>query len=423
MMNKIKTITDEIIYHETLANGLPVYVMPKPGFKKKYAMFATNYGSLDSQFTVGGQTIKVPDGIAHFLEHKMFEEEDIHVFDRFADYGASVNAYTSYTITSYLFSTTDNFSPAFQELLRFVQSAYLTEENVAKEKGIIEQELRMYDDDPDRRIYRNLLTALYHKHPIKLDVGGTVASIQDINVENLTQCYQLFYQPQNMSVFAIGDFDPQEVVDLAADATRNWRYEVTDVKRIYPEEPREIVQAKIEQKLSVSQPRYYLGFKDQPQATGTDLLKQHVAMGMIWRMLAAKSSPVYEALYDQGVIDDSFGASFQATPSYAFSLVGGETDEPEKLDQQLRTAITKLQKNKISAADVERMKRRSLGNYIAAFDSLEYIANSFINHQFNDTSFIEIPHIIESITADDVNSYLLGGLNLDYSAVSLILPE
>lgn len=423
MMNKIKTITDEIIYHETLANGLPVYVMPKPGFKKKYAMFATNYGSLDSQFTVGGQTIKVPDGIAHFLEHKMFEEEDIHVFDRFADYGASVNAYTSYTITTYLFSTTDNFSPAFQELLRFVQSAYLTEENVAKEKGIIEQELRMYDDDPDRRIYRNLLTALYHKHPIKLDVGGTVASIQDINVENLTQCYQLFYQPQNMSVFAIGDFDPQEVVDLAADATRNWRYEVTDVKRIYPEEPREIVQAKIEQKLSVSQPRYYLGFKDQPQATGTDLLKQHVAMGMIWRMLAAKSSPVYEALYDQGVIDDSFGASFQATPSYAFSLVGGETDEPEKLDQQLRTAITKLQKNKISAADVERMKRRSLGNYIAAFDSLEYIANSFINHQFNDTSFIEIPHIIESITADDVNSYLLGGLNLDYSAVSLILPE
>lgn len=423
MMNKIKTITDEIIYHETLANGLPVYVMPKPGFKKKYAMFATNYGSLDSQFTVGGQTIKVPDGIAHFLEHKMFEEEDIHVFDRFADYGASVNAYTSYTITSYLFSTTDNFSPAFQELLRFVQSAYLTEENVAKEKGIIEQELRMYDDDPDRRIYRNLLTALYHKHPIKLDVGGTVASIQDINVENLTQCYQLFYQPQNMSVFAIGDFDPQEVVNLAADATRNWRYEVTDVKRIYPEEPREIVQAKIEQKLSVSQPRYYLGFKDQPQATGTDLLKQHVAMGMIWRMLAAKSSPVYEALYDQGVIDDSFGASFQATPSYAFSLVGGETDEPEKLDQQLRTAITKLQKNKISAADVERMKRRSLGNYIAAFDSLEYIANSFINHQFNDTSFIEIPHIIESITADDVNSYLLGGLNLDYSAVSLILPE
>lgn len=423
MMNKIKTITDEIIYHETLANGLPVYVMPKPGFKKKYAMFATNYGSLDSQFTVGGQTIKVPDGIAHFLEHKMFEEEDIHVFDRFADYGASVNAYTSYTITTYLFSTTDNFSPAFQELLRFVQSAYLTEENVAKEKGIIEQELRMYDDDPDRRIYRNLLTALYHKHPIKLDVGGTVASIQDINVENLTQCYQLFYQPQNMSVFAIGDFDPQEVVNLAADATRNWRYEVTDVKRIYPEEPREIVQAKIEQKLSVSQPRYYLGFKDQPQATGTDLLKQHVAMGMIWRMLAAKSSPVYEALYDQGVIDDSFGASFQATPSYAFSLVGGETDEPEKLDQQLRTAITKLQKNKISAADVERMKRRSLGNYIAAFDSLEYIANSFINHQFNDTSFIEIPHIIESITADDVNSYLLGGLNLDYSAVSLILPE
>lgn len=424
-MEQLKTISGETFDYETLANGLPVYVMSRPGFQKKYAIFATKYGSLDSKFEVAGKGIvEVPDGIAHFLEHKLFEEESgEHVFERFAKYGASVNAFTSYTMTAYLFSATEHFTEAFSELIRFVQTPYLTAENVEKEKGIIEQELRMYDDHPDRRIYRNLLTALYHQHPVRLDVGGTVESIQKIDVDMLTECYNLFYQPKNMAVFVIGDVDSQQIIDQVKEQTASWQYQETDIKRIYPQEPDNIVKAKIEQTLSISQPRYYLGFKDQPEADGNQRLKQQFVMNMIWRLIAAKSSPIYERLYNQGMIDDSFGASFQASPQYAFSLIGGETDEPENLDAEIRKIITELKRSKIAEEEIERMKRRALGNYLAAFNSLEYIANSFISHLFNGTSFIAIPEILESVTDDDLYQYLEQGLNLDRAAVSLIKPE
>lgn len=424
-MEQIKTITGETFDHETLANGLPVYVMNRPGFQKKYAIFATKYGSLDSKFEVAGKgLLEVPDGIAHFLEHKLFEEESgEHVFEKFARYGASVNAFTSYTMTAYLFSATENFTEAFNELLRFVQNPYLTSENVEKEKGIIEQELRMYDDHPDRRIYRNLLNGLYHHHPVRIDVGGTVESIQKIDVDLLMECYNLFYQPKNMAVFVIGDLDSQQIIDQVKAQTDDWNYQETAIKRIYPDEPSHIYQPRIEQVLSVSQPRYYLGFKDQPQADGNERLKQQFIMNMIWRLIAARSSPIYEKLYNQGIVDDSFGASFQAAPQYAFSVIGGETDQPELLDQELRQIITKLQSSKIAADELERMKRRSLGNYLAAFNSLEYIANSFISHLFSGTSFVAIPEVLESITLDDLHRYLETGLNLKQAAVSLIKPE
>ncbi len=423
-MQQIRAIIEETLLQETLTNGLRVNIMKKPGFQKKYAIFAVQYGSLDSQFEVEGKGIvHVPDGIAHFLEHKLFEEEDEHVFERFAQFGANVNAYTGYTMTSYLFSTTEYFVEALTELLRFVQTPYLTKENVEKEKGIIEQELRMYDDHPDRRIYRNLLSGLYHKHPIVLDVGGTVDSIQKITVDLLLECYRLFYQPKNMVLFAIGDVDSEQIIDIVREQTANWQYQEQDIKRIYPQEPPTIARRFIEQKLNVSRPRYYLGFKDNSRQVGKELLKQQYAMHMIWRKIAAKSSLVYERLYNSGLIDDTFGASFQAAPQYAFSVVGGETDQPEKLDETLRTAIKNIQKEQLNTEDVNRMKRYALGNYLASFNSLEYIANSFVSHLFNGTSFLDIPEVINDLMVDDVNQFLIEGLNLEHTAVSLLMPE
>ncbi len=420
-----QVITGEDLLHETLTNGLNVYVMKKPGFQKKYAVYATHYGSLDSKFEIAGEgLVAMPDGIAHFLEHKLFEEENGHVFDRFSEFGASVNAYTSYTMTSYLFSTIDYFPEALRELLRFVQTPYLTKENVQKEKGIIEQELRMYEDHPDRRIYRNLLNALYQKHPIRIDIGGTVESIAKIDVNLLMKCYHTFYQPSNMAVFVVGDVDLDQVIgNISSQMETGQAGNEQPINRIYPTEPKGIAKPWIEQTLNISQPRYYLGFKDEPLGEGNLLLKQQLAMSMIWRTLSAKSSPVYEDLYAKGLIDDSFGASFSGMPQYAFSVVGGETNDPDQLDSVLRKAIGDLKRRKLSSQDVERMKRRALGNYLGSFNSLEYIANSFLFHQFSGTSLLEFPLVLETITVDDVNDMLDRGLNLDESAVSLLVPE
>lgn len=422
-MQLINTITNERLCYERLDNGLRVYLMCKPGFLKKYAMFASQYGSIDSQFKVEGKLIRVPDGIAHFLEHKLFEEDGESVFERFARFGANVNAFTSYTMTTYLFSTTDYFQEALLELLRFVQTPYLTVENVEKEKGIIEQELKMYDDHPDRRVYNNLLQALYHQHPIKLDIGGTVQSIQQITIDQLETCYNLFYQPSNMALFIIGDIEVNEVLDLVKKQTDNWKFQQLKFERVYPHESASVTQHRIEAKLNISQPRYYLGIKDRPQGSDKAFLKQQFAMNIIWRMLAAKSSPVYERFYDANLIDDSFGASFQAAPQYAFSLVGGETEKPDQLDEALRQAIKTLQRKDIAVADFERIKRRTLGSYLASFNSLEYIANSFIAHLFNGTNFLDIPDVLHELTVNDVNEYLHEGLDLDNSAVSLLMPE
>lgn len=423
-MQLVKTITNECLHYEKLANGLPVMILPKKGYQKKYAVFAVRYGSLDSQFEVAGKgVVKVPDGIAHFLEHKLFEDEAVPVFERFAKFGASVNAYTSYSMTAYLFSTIDYFPEALRELLHFVQNPYLTEENVAKERGIIEQELNMYDDHPDRRIYRNLLNALYHRHPIRLDVGGTIASIREITVELLWECYRLFYQPANMALAVVGDVEPGEVLDIVGLQMEGWHDQGQEVKRLLPDEPETVNQPMIEQRMRISQPRCYLGFKHSKNLTGQALLIQQLAMNMIWHSLAARSSPVFASLYDSGLINDSFEAGFHASPQYAFSMVGGETDEPHKLDQALKEAIARLKQNQLSGEQVERMKHHILGSYLAAFNSLDYLANSLISHLFHGTSYLDVPDVLANLSVDTINQYLDEAFEPHQSAVSILTPE
>jgi predicted Zn-dependent peptidase len=423
-MQVIETITNEPLHFTQMANGLPVLILPKQGFQKKYAVFAVHFGSLDSEFEVAGKgVVKVPDGIAHFLEHKLFEDATIPVFERFAKFGASVNAYTSYNLTAYLFSIIDFFPEALRELLHFVQNPYLTEENVAKERGIIEQELRMYDDHPDRRIYRNLLNALYHRHPIRIDVGGTFESIGEITVDLLWECYRLFYQPANMALAVVGDVNPAEVLDIAARQMEEWQYQAQDIKRLLPDEPDTVNKPWIEERMSISQPRCYLGFKHNQHLTGRRLLKQQLAMNMIWHSLGARSSPVFAGLYDSGLINDSFEAGFHGTPQYAFSMAGGETDDPQQLDKALREAIADLQKKLLNTEQVERIKRHILGGYLAAFNSLDYLANSLISHLFHGTSYLDVPEVLESLTVDEVNQYICEAFDLDRSAVSVLLPE
>lgn len=420
-------LLQEKVYTETLESGLKVFVLPKPGFHKKYAVFATRYGSVDSVFAPPGrpEPLAVPDGIAHFLEHKLFEEEYGNVFDKFAELGASANAYTSYTLTSYLFSCTDRFPESFDLLLDFVQRPYFTEENVEKEKGIIEQELRMYEDHPDRCLYINLLEALYHKNPVRLDIGGTVESIRLITKDLLYTCYETFYHPDNMAVFAVGDFDPEAVLaQVRRDAAERGARPQGPIRRFYPEEPTSIREGRVEDELAISRPRYALGFKD-PDAglAGEALLRRELATNVVLRLCLGRSSTLFNSLYEQGLIDDHFSGRYSGAMQFGHTVIGGETSDPERLHAALVEGVERLCREGVRPGDFERVRRQYIGSFLDAFNSLEFIANSFLSNYFRDISLFDYVEAVDALTLDALNERLHDHFDFGRSAVSVLWPK
>ncbi|NLV91627.1 MAG: insulinase family protein [Firmicutes bacterium] len=420
------THLQETLHYCKLPQGLEVFVLPRPGFQKKYAVYSTKYGAIDSEFVdpSTGQRVKVPDGIAHFLEHKLFESEDRPVFDRFAELGAAANAYTSNTITSYLFSGTDMFTEALVTLLEFVQTPYLTDANVAKEKGIIEQELRMYADSPGRRVYSNLLQALYQKNPVRIEVGGTVESIYQITKEDLLLCYRTFYHPGNMALFVIGDVNPQAVVELAAAHVRQPENPLDQgIERIYPEEPDEINQERIIEEMVVSRPLVYLGLKDNSPGEGLELLRQTVVTNLLHKVVFGPTSSLYTELYEAGLIDDGFGAFYTAEPQYGFTMLGGETTDPEGLIEKIKGDLEDKLARGFDHDAFLRVKRQAIGEFLQAFDSLEFIANNYIRYHFRGTSLFDYLSVLEGITPEDGEQRLKQHFAPDNMAVSLVLPK
>lgn len=422
-MEQIKLPTGERLYRAKLNNGLGVFIFPKPNFLRTYAVLSTNYGSIDSNFrSTKGDLVQVPPGIAHFLEHKLFEEEGGNAFDRFAKWGASVNAFTTHTQTSYLFSTIEGWEEALVELIKFVNNPYLTEENVEKEKGIIEQELQMYADHPDHRIHSTLLENLYHENPVRIDIGGTVKSVQEITVAELLNCFYTFYQPSNMALAVVGDLDPKKTMDLIKTNYPEWKHEQGNIERIYPEEAKEVAQPWSEVELNISRPRYLLGFKHEPIWLGESLLKQQIIMSLVWRLIVGRSSMFYEELYAENLVNDSFGASFSASPQFAYSLIGSETDEPERLHDKLKQIITKLQSESISPADIDRLKRGIYGAHLGSYDSFEYVANRYISHYFNDVPYHKFLDLVSAVTEKDVQKGLNENFVWDLSSVAILKP-
>ena len=422
-MEKIKLPTGELLHHKELPNGLACFVLPKPQFLRTYGVLSTRYGSLDSKFEVPGVgVVDVPPGIAHFLEHKLFEEEEGNVFGRFAAWGASVNAFTSHTQTSYLFSTTENWKECLVQLLEFVNSPYLTKENVDKEKGIIAQELQMYADHPNHRGYSQLLENMYHEHPLRLDIGGTVESVQAITVEELLRCYDTFYQPSNMALAVVGDVDPKETLDLIQDKYPLWEKGAYNIERLYPREPKGVVNPWVEERLNISQPRYLLGFKQEPRWQGKDLLRQQIIMSIGMRLIAGRSSTPYGELYEANLVTDSFGASSTMDPEYAYTVIGSETPNPEALHGELMKIIDGLKAKSVPSSDVERLKRQLYGAHLSSFDSFEYTANRMISHYFNETPYNEYLELLQSVTAKEVQETLADELDWDCSTVSVLRP-
>lgn len=428
MKRIVNELLKEEVYYEKLENGLDVYFMPKHGFTKKYAVLATNYGSNELEFVPIGENkkIRVNEGIAHFLEHKMFEQPDGgNAFDKFSKWGANANAFTNFTMTAYLFSATDNFYESLEHLIDYVQTPYFTDENVEKEKGIIEQEIKMYDDDPEWNVYFNTLKALYVNYPVRIDIAGDVDSIYKITKEELYKCYNTFYNPGNMALFIVGDLDKDKVIDVVKNVNH---YDVerlsTEIEKFYPNEPNHINQKEIVAKFPVSMPMFNIAFKDYNVGIkGNELLRKEIITEILTDMLFKRGSKVFEDLYMKGLINDNFGGGFSSQIDYGFTIIGGDSKDPRKVKEIILEYIQKYKVEGLCENEFERIKKKKIGNFLKYFDSISFIANNFITYKFKDINLLDYIDVLKSVTFDEVNERLKSHLNEENCVISIVEPS
>jgi predicted Zn-dependent peptidase len=414
----------ETLASDRLPNGLTVHVLPKPGFYKTFATFTTKYGSIDNHFRVAGrEALKVPDGIAHFLEHKMFEEPDGDVFAKFAAQGASANAFTTFDRTTYLFSATDRIPDNLKTLLDFVQHPYFTEQSVEKEKGIIAQEIGMYRDNPDFRVYFGLIEALYQKHPVHIDIAGTVESIYQITREMLYDCYHTFYHPSNMSLVVVGNVDPGEIMQLVRDNQAGKPAAPQgEIERLFEAEPPEVRTPEQRIRLAVSMPKCLIGFKDESTpAGGRELLVQELETKLLLDVLFSPSSDIFQKLYDEQLITDQFASEYNTGPGYAFAVVGGETRDPDALVGRIREEVDRLlARGGIGEADFERSRRKKIGAFLRMWNSPEAIAYEFTRYHLRQMDLFDVLETYERMTPEQVNRRFAALFRWDRSAVSIV---
>ncbi len=427
MEKQVFSHLDETLYYEQLANGLDVYLLPKPGFNKSFATFTTKYGSIDNEFVPLGQSemTRVPDGIAHFLEHKLFEKEDYDVFEKFSMHSASSNAFTSFTRTCYLFSCTSDLTQNLTTLIDFVQSPYFTEATVEKEKGIIAQEIKMYDDNPDFKAYYGIINNLYHYHPVKIDIAGTVESIQPITDQLLYQCYETFYHPSNMLMFVVGDFNVEETMALIRDNQAAKPYKKEDpISRHYPDEPETVVTKERHEMMEIQTPKVLIGIKDRHiNLEGQALLKYELAIEMVYDLVFGSSSSYYEDMLSKGLINDSFTYETSFDLSFGFSLIGGDTKYPDELATSVKERLSSIQTLELTEEEFNRVKNKKVGRFLSALNSMEFIANQFTQYAFNGIELFSINDTLQALTLEDLKKYAAMHFDPELMSVYKLLPK
>ncbi len=415
----------EKVYMDKLENGLTVMIIPKSGMKKKYMIWGTNYGSNDSTFVVPGETEEttVPMGVAHFLEHKLFEQENgTNSLDVLTALGVNANAYTTNDHTAYLFECTDNFYEAMDELMDYVQHPYFTDENVEKEKGIIGQEIMMYDDYPEWRVYLNTLAAMYHNDPVKLDITGTIETISHIDKDILYKCYQTFYNPSNMALVVCGDFNPEDMIKEIKKRLIDTKAS-GEIKRIYPEEPENIVQDKIEQKLEVSMPLFCIGIKDKKEkdvANKNEIIKKHIAMEILLNVIIGRSSDLYKSLYQEGVLYAQPSLEYEFSKNYAHILITGQANDPEKVFEMFKQEIKNFQENGLNKEDCVRMKKMIYGGYIKEYNDPEDISRMFLADYFKGINSFDYIEEMEGINVEYLGQVLKDVFKEDKMVLSIV---
>lgn len=410
MNKKVYQQINETLYEEVLDNGLTVYLLPKIDFHKTYGLFSTNYGSIDNHFGYHPDDLKqVPDGIAHFLEHKLFEKEDGDVFQKFGQQGASANAFTSFTKTSYLFSATDQIQKNLMTLLDFVQAPYFTEETVEKEKGIIGQEIQMYDDDPNWQQFFGIIKNLYPKHPLHIDIAGTVTSIADITAEDLYLCYNTFYHPSNMVLFIVGNIDPEETMTWIKENQKDKDFpEAKAIIRQFPAETVADIMPESSMQMPVTRAKGVLGIKgdlDKLPTGGRELLRFKNALNLLFQMLFGNTSANYLRLYDDSIIDDTFGFEVNLDRGFYFADFSGDSETPQDMLAEIEQILLGIGEDpEINQANLDLLKKKMLGKYFQSLNSLEFIANQFTQSLLGDTTLFDLPEVIQSITLADVKA-------------------
>ena len=398
------------------SSGLTVYVYPKEGYRSAYAIIGTKYGSINNCFSLdGGEKITVPDGIAHYLEHKLFESAEGDAFTRYAETGANANAYTSFEKTCYLFSCTDRFEESLEILLDFVGDPYFTPQTVAKEQGIIGQEIKMYDDSPDWRVMFNLLENMYHHHPVKIDIAGTVESIAEITADKLYQCYNTFYNLNNMALCVAGNVTAEQVLAICDKMLKPC--EEHTIRSYFEDEPYEIVEPYVEQSFPVLMPTFNLGFKEKAEPLDEKKLAQ---TDILLSMIASPTSALYRELMDANLINNTFAYELFEGPGYCSVIFGGESRAPRQAAEMIKQYISKVKSEGLDPEDFEIAKKSVYGDVISSLNSVSSISNMILDYHFSGNELFRYIEAVADTRFEDVAARLAEMLDVNNCTLSVV---
>lgn len=414
-------IIKETMEMQRLPNGMAVYFIPKPLFTRSFAILATNFGSVDESFSLDGKRYDTPVGVAHFLEHKMFEDEDGNALQKFARTGASPNAYTSRTMTAYHFTCDEAFEENLEILLKFVFTPYFTDENVAKERGIIEQEIDMIEDTPGWRVYNGLLRGLYHEHPARESIAGSAASIAQITPELLYTCHKAFYSPSNMALVVCGGSDMKTIFSIAQQHSPETATAIGE--RFYGVRQREVCEEFVREQMAVSQPMFMVGFKDDALEPGESRLRRMLIGELAVRVLCGESTPFYNDLYQRGHISGYLESDYAVMPEGAYASMGGEAKNPLTVYEKLREEVRRLASGAIDPLLFTRIKRAHYGLHIRVLDSQDELARAQVSAAFAGESYMDFAALFDTIEITDLQQMYARWAQVNRSTLSVVAPR
>ncbi len=414
-------LPDETLYQAKLSNGLTVMVCPKPGFTRKVAYFVTDFGAIHTEFTLDGVHHTVPAGVAHFLEHKMFELPGRDVSEEFARLGTAVNAFTSYDLTAYYVSCTENFPESLRLLLEFVSTPYFTEESVQREMGIIDQEIGMNLDDPGTQGFEQLMQAMFQKHPIRVPILGSSDSIRQITPEILHLCHRAFYTPANMTLCVVGDVDPDFVCQTALAVLGD---EARPVGIKAPEVLEDMIcpQKQVVKEMDIPMPQFTLGFQCEPTGMGEEAIRREFVADLAAEALFGESSQLYLQLYEQGLIDSSFGGGFETSDGCAMLTLGGDSYRAQEILPRILEAAGQIVEQGIEPSDLLRMKRSALGRRIRDLDSFDSTCFRLCAYYLSGYDYFRFPGLYEAIELRELQEFLARVIRPERSVLSIINP-
>lgn len=405
----------------THSSGLRVLLYPMTQFSSTYALFGTYYGSSDEWLVkADGTRVRIPDGTAHFLEHKLFEDEDGDVSRHFAKIGAVSNAYTSFESTAYLFSTSSEVETAVEALVKFVQTPYFTNETIQKELGIIGQEIRMYEDDPNWRVFFNLIGNLYHHHPIKIDIAGTDDSIAAITPQMLYDCYETYYNPANMALVIVGNFDEEKICELL-DRVLRTDLQAKPAEKPPIDEPDSIVRAYSEQTLSVSAPLFHIGFKEHPVSSEEELPTQ-LAYTILHELLVGKSSTLYQQMYEEKLINTAFDKYVFIGRGFLSSIFSGESAYADEIADRILAEVQRMRENGIEEDAFERARRALYGQAVMMFSEVDQVAGALLSAHFSNRSLYDTLSILSSMKKETLEQILDSAFSKERMSISMVVP-